>query len=255
VLYPKLSAWFNSLFQSQVRSSSPTLLGEELELRCVPATYKWEPWYGLSDTTDWANYRNWKIWAGDYWRPTGWGGVPGKNDIATFEDGSTGLCRLPANLGSVLNPFEVGSLTISAKSTIKLELQSALAVNKLLRIEGGTISGYTTPQGEVQRANLYYYAGGTGEWTGGTLKDLTLSIGRDPGGFNKFTVGGGTGTPTMLSATLRVDGPLVWSSQNVRVDRSAKDQPVCEIDIRSGGKFDIQANGYTWGLPWLGGGA
>jgi|GEM_PF-4755030 len=217
-----------------------TLHGEELEIRSLPATssYEWAPWGGANASPDWTTFTNWKIWDRPLsrWIQTLPGQFPGEDDIAEFPAASTGVCVVDGGG----NPVEVKNLSIDSHSSIKIELQQGLQVDKNLRIEGGTIAGFTTPQGIVQRGTLMALGGG--EWAGGTFENINFSIGTEYG----FIVGGGKNT--MISTSFDVKGKLVWKSQDVFVGQSAG-QPANLINILSGGEFDINAVDKTWGLP------
>jgi VCBS repeat-containing protein len=237
------------------------LYGEQLELRCLPANYRWKETIA-SFTNDWNDSDNWQIerpvlgWVAA--TPLDYPGKGGRTDDDVYVNVSNQkdcIVNVDVTIHSLTIQFYTGaiilknSITVSGV-TIKDGREQS---NSVFNFDSGaTIAGYIDGAGNLTRGTLTLAKDAVGLWTEGTFEYVSVDIQRDQGTVASLSAQQG-GNPTnrreMLSTTFQVSGRLGWHSGDVFVGRSAPGRPICEINIRSGGTFSVRGAGNTWGLP------
>jgi len=242
------------------------LMGEELEARWVLATYAWAPPPGaasLNFDTVTSGESNWARWDPSpvaAWTRTA--SVPGINDDIEFP----GFLAIAGVNNDQPVDYNIG-MTVAAGGSrnvhsvkINNEYTSVITLKSDLRLSGAQLGSELDSSLTMNSATiagdggvLILQAGATFEWSGGTLRDLSVLVYPDPGAgllpaarviVEDKAAGSG---PLMLSSEFEVEGMLVWKSGNVNCDRSAPTgKPPSAIHVRNTGLFQAWSGG-TWG--------
>jgi VCBS repeat-containing protein len=223
------------------------LLGEELELRCVPARYLWA---GSGDAVDWTGL-SWRKEPEDGDGPWNYAATtPGAGDDVIFSAAykPKGAPEYRHNSKCVIDaPVTVHSITIESTYTAFLDLRKPLTLSgsdatSLLNLKGDARISGSNPGAE---AKIVLDGQAGFNWASGTLSHLTIEV--KTNAFMDIVANpGGLPGPEMAGTTIDVWGDLTWTDQNVKVYNAPS-----RIHVNTGGEFTIKAGGSTLGLPIL----
>ena len=241
------------------------LVSEELEGRCLPSKYAWAPPPGAPnlDFNIAANWAKWDPAEAEYIRTPS---VPGYSDDVWLIDSlaianENGDQPQDFNRGMRIAPVvvpmalaRVRSVTIEPEFTAEITLQDHLIISgvptggstptSILTMSSATIAG--------AGGNLVLNPGSKFEWSGGTLRDLSVKVeaasATRPSAQVVVEDKAAASGPLMLSSGFDVKGELWWRSANVNCDLSAPaGKPPSAIHVHDGGTFLLTAGGRTWG--------
>lgn len=223
---------------------------EQLEDRCTPALFRWQPINGYEWSKTWQEpvtpllsltYSNWyeeNATTGIWTRSNR---APGENDNVFFTAGAANNKKCIVDN----DPF-VRSVEMQSEYAGTIQLKWFLTVAHELKMRGpGSITGYTDDQGVVTRGELTVLKKFL--WDHGNLADVKvnvvqaigpamMSVGTDP------IFGASMG---MRNVTLDVSGILHWGATSVSVLSHPENKS--QITIKPAGQFWITATGNTWG--------
>src|SRR5262245_47248403 len=226
------------------------LWGEELEQRCVPSSvFRWKP--TNPDNLAWGNTSWQKAHVLDEDLPPVWldtSDVPGADDVAIFSGKASNKdCTLMG--GRTVGEVRFwdgysGSLWLDQPLTVKSRIyMNAPASIKRKHLDPPFVANATL----VLDPDSYFV------WKEGTLDGIKVDV--KP---NATMEVGKYAAPNQVRTTssthLDIQGLLWWSFGNVHNTKSLllNTSPKSEISIQSGGQFDIDATGASWGLPIAG---
>jgi VCBS repeat-containing protein len=230
------------------------LLGEELELRCVPATYLW---CGSGAALDWTDL-SWRKEPEDGDGPWNFANTyPGadpniEDDVifaAVYRPKGAPVYRFNSNC-IIRESVTVHSITIESGYTGELDLRKTLTLSgsdgnsRLIMQSNAKISGVSAAAGE---AKIVLAGKSVFEWRSGTLQHVMVDVQRTASTTASLLIApnpGGLPSPKIAASTIDVSGNLNWDAQNVEDYRWPS-----LIHVYSGGVFNIKAAGTTFGLP------
>jgi hypothetical protein len=197
------------------------LLGEELELRCVPARYLWA--WGGGGAGDWDQ---------PHWRKEPQDGegaweyvntIPGAGDDVIFAASFHPPGGPPGGYGynsdcTLRVPAAVHSITIGYGYSKTLTLLKNLTLSgsdENTRLDLKSDATITAAGAGPGDGKLILAANSGFNWATGTLRNVTVDV--STAAFTEIVPnpGGGLRSPRMSAATINVSGSLRWTAQDV----------------------------------------
>jgi hypothetical protein len=225
------------------------LVGDELEVRCVPAahdTYLWDP-PQVNANNNWSNFTNWDMKVGGVFIPaTHCPGRDGTDDDVIFQGGEYYNTACFVNVSVTVHKVE-----IKAEYTSNIVLQNGNSLTlsgsdseSVLHQDGGLISG---DKGNNQVGSIILASRANFMMRAGSLNFVKVDVQRSQKTAEMhFARLAGT-SPQLRSTEIDVHGKLEWNDTDVGCERVNDNFPINVIHVYPGGVFNMLAAGKTMG--------